>query len=121
MRVLCRERRGALVEALRLEFGGALAVLGDEAGMFLTAALPEGWSDREICEAAARQELWVAPLSEAYLGKVLRQGLILGYGGSTVEEIKAGIRRLRDVARSCSTPQRLVTDFGRRRARRTGS
>ncbi len=115
MRVLCRERRRALVDALQLEFGDALAVLGDQAGMFLTAALPKGWSDREICEAAARQELWVAPLSEAYLGKVLRQGLILGYGGSTVEEIQAGIHRLRNVVTSCSIPQRLATTPGRRR------
>jgi GntR family transcriptional regulator / MocR family aminotransferase len=118
MRVLCRERRTALADALQLEFGGALAVLGDQAGMFLTAALPEGWSDREICEAAARQELWVAPLSEAYLGRVPRQGLILGYGGSTIEEIRAGIRRLRNVTRTCSIHRRSVTAPGRLRASR---
>jgi len=118
MRVLCRARRSALVDALRLEFGDAVVVLGDQAGMFLTAGLSKGWSDREICERAARQELWVAPLSEAYLGKAARQGLILGYGGSTVEEIKAGIRRLRNVVRSCSIPRRLVTAPGRLRASR---
>jgi GntR family transcriptional regulator/MocR family aminotransferase len=106
MRLLCRERRTALVNALRRELG-ALVVLGDQAGMYLTVALPEGVRDREICERAAQEGLRVAPLSECYLGKADRQGLILGYGGTSVEEIELGVRKLRNIVRSGSVPRRL--------------
>jgi GntR family transcriptional regulator/MocR family aminotransferase len=103
MRLLCRERRNALVRALRKELDG-LIVLGDQAGMFLTATLPGEIHDREICERAAQVGLRVAPLSQSYLGETARQGLILGYGGTSVEEIEVGVRRLRDVIRSCAKP-----------------
>jgi GntR family transcriptional regulator/MocR family aminotransferase len=122
MRLLCRERRNALVSALRKELGG-LELLGDQAGMYLAASLPKGIRDREICERAAQEGLRVAPLSECYLGKP-RQGLLLGYGGTTVEEIDAGVRRLRDVIRSCVNPQlqksvSVTTQKTTRRSRRS--
>ena len=106
MRLLCRERRSVLVEMLRKELG-TLAVLGDQAGMYLTVVLPKGFRDREICERASREGLRVAPLSESYLGKPNRQGLILGYGGTSVEEIEIGVRKLSNLVRAGSTPRRI--------------
>jgi GntR family transcriptional regulator/MocR family aminotransferase len=101
-RLLCRERRSALVTALQTELGGMLQVIGDQAGMYLTAALSRGWRDREISQRAALQGLWVMPLSECYVKRSPRQGLILGYGGTSVEKIEVGVRRLRNVMRSCA-------------------
>jgi GntR family transcriptional regulator/MocR family aminotransferase len=92
MRQLYRERRGALVEALRSEPG--LQVLGEGAGMHLTAVLEEGTQDRRIAERAAAQGLWTMPLSVCYLGEPARSGLVLGYGGTGIPEIAAGVRRL---------------------------
>jgi len=102
MRVVCRERRETLVSALEREFDGALRVMGDEAGMYLTVALPRGWNDLEIASRAADQGLWVAPLSGSYLGKASQSGLILGYGSTDAEEIEGGVRRLREVIRSAT-------------------
>src|SRR5204862_1194504 len=79
MRVLYRERRGALVAALASELGGALEVLGEAAGMHLVAALSKGARDRRVAHAAARRGLWVMPLSSCYLEKA-RHGFVLGYG-----------------------------------------
>ena len=95
MRQLCEGRRSALVEAIRSELGDDLEVLGDRAGMFLTVALPRGCEDRPIAEEAARGGLWATPLSECYIGRARRTGLVLGYGGFSAEEIRAGVRRLR--------------------------
>ena len=95
MRQLCEGRRIALVEAIRSELGEELRVLGDHAGMFLTATLPKGCEDRPIAEEAARGGLWATPLSECYIGRARRTGLVLGYGGFSAEEIRAGVRRLR--------------------------
>ena len=101
IRLVCQERRKALVSSLRRDLD-ALPVLGDQAGMYLTVSLPNGILDREICERSAEEGLRIAPLSECYLGEIRRHGLILGYGGASVEEIEAGVRRLGGVVRSCS-------------------
>lgn len=97
MRQLYRERRGALTEAIRTEMGGALEVLGSQAGMHLVVTLPEGMDDRSIALRAAQRSLWAMPLSAAYLGEASRQGLVLGYGGTAPAEIAEGVRKLREV------------------------
>jgi GntR family transcriptional regulator/MocR family aminotransferase len=97
MRVLCRERREALVGALARELPDELHVLGDAAGMYLTATLPRGRRDLEISLRAAERNLWAAPLSDAYAGRPARQGLILGYGSTPAERIQEGVVRLREV------------------------
>ena len=95
MRVLCGERRSALVEAVRRELGPSFSILGDPAGTYLCVTLPPGVRDLEIAERAAREKLWAAPLSGCYLGRARRQGLVLGYGSTTIEETVEGVRRLR--------------------------
>ncbi|HTG34918.1 MAG TPA: PLP-dependent aminotransferase family protein [Thermoanaerobaculia bacterium] len=96
MRLLYGERRAVLVEALRQEIGDALRVVGDAAGLHLTALFPEGVDDRAIAEQAARQGLWAMPLSACYLeATAARLGLVLGYGGTSRTEIHDGVRRLR--------------------------
>jgi GntR family transcriptional regulator/MocR family aminotransferase len=94
MRQIYSERRGALSKAIADEFGARLEVLGSPAGMHLTAALPKGSRDRRISLRAARRGLWVMPLSTCYLGEGARQGLVLGYGGTTAAAMPAAVRRL---------------------------
>jgi DNA-binding transcriptional MocR family regulator len=62
--------------------------------MHLAAALPKGSRDRPISVRAARQGLWVMPLSMCYRGGDARQGLVLGYGGTTAAEMPAAVRGL---------------------------
>lgn len=100
MRLIYAERRSILVDAVRSEFGSGLQLLGGEAGMHLVGILPKGLRDREISERAARQNLWLWPLSPSYLGKPARQGFILGFGSTTASEIPKAVRRLRDVIAS---------------------
>ncbi len=97
MRTLYRERRSALAAAIGDELGGELTVLGGEAGMHLVATLRKGLDDREASVAAARRGLLAMPLSSCYLGKAVRQGFVLGFGGTDVPEIRDGVRRLKGV------------------------
>jgi len=97
MRMLCGDRRRALVEAVGRELPPSFSVLGDRAGTYLCLALPPGLRDREIAERAAARNLWVAPLSECSLGKARRQGLLLGYGSTTAAETAEAVARLRGV------------------------
>ncbi len=97
MRVLYGERRSALASSISTELGSTVEVLGGEAGMHLAVTLPNGSRDVEIAERAARQNLWIWPLSPSYLGKVSRPGFILGFGSTAVEEIPRAVRKLRDL------------------------
>jgi len=105
MRVLYRERRSALVDSISKELGPRVKVLGDEAGMHLAVTLPTGSRDLEIAERAARQNLWIWPLSTSYLGKVARPGFILGFGSTAVAEIPRAVRKLRSLLAASGFPQ----------------
>lgn len=96
MRLLYGERRTALVESLRKEFGSTLEILGAEAGMHLAVILPWIIRDTEVANRAARQNLWLWPLSPSYLGKNPRHGFVLGFGSTTVEEMPRAVRRLKE-------------------------
>lgn len=95
-RLLYRERRSALVEAIRAEFGSQLEILGAEAGMHLVVQLSDGVSDREISERAAKGNLWLWPLSTAYAGRRPKQGFILGFGSTKAAEMRQAVSRLRE-------------------------
>jgi GntR family transcriptional regulator / MocR family aminotransferase len=103
MRLLYNERRGALVDSLREEFGSALTVHGSEAGMTLPMTLPEGFRDVEIARHAAREKLWLTPLSPCYWQKPAQQGLILGFGSTPAAEMPRAVRRLKEVLRAHGT------------------
>lgn len=97
MRQLYAQRRTALVEAITKEFGSALEILGAQAGMHLVVTLPKGVRDHQIAERAAREKLWVWPLSPAYLGQTSRQGLILGFGSATEENMPKAVGHLKSL------------------------
>ena len=90
---LYRERRAALVDALRA-LGPRWRVAGSQAGMHLVALCGRRGDDA-IARQAARDGLWAMPLSSCYLGAPGRRGLVLGYGGVTADEIPAAVHRLR--------------------------
>jgi GntR family transcriptional regulator / MocR family aminotransferase len=97
MRVLYKERRSVLVESLRRDLDAACEVIGAEAGLHLTLTLPGPESDYDIALRAASQNLWLWPLSTAYIGGAARNGLILGFGSTHVADIPAAVRKLRGV------------------------
>jgi GntR family transcriptional regulator/MocR family aminotransferase len=96
-RLLYKERRSALVEALRRSFDSRVQTLGAEAGMHLVVTLPPGLNDIQISLRAAEAKLWLWPLSTTYAGKSVRQGFILGFGSTNLAGINKGVSRLRDL------------------------
>jgi GntR family transcriptional regulator / MocR family aminotransferase len=97
MKTLYGERRSALVEAIHTEFGSTLPVIGGEAGMHLVVMLPKDSNDQEISRRAAEQNLWLLPLSAAYLERDPPRGLVLGFASTTAAEMPNAVRRLRSV------------------------
>jgi GntR family transcriptional regulator / MocR family aminotransferase len=95
MRMLYMDRRRALVHALQSQMGDMAEVIGSAAGMHLVALLPPGTNDISISKDAARMGISAAPLSMCYARPPMRGGLILGYGGANVQQIRAGVSKLR--------------------------
>ncbi|SFS20123.1 transcriptional regulator, GntR family [Dyella sp. OK004] len=94
MRMLYMERRKALQEAIDQYARETLEVIGAEAGMQVTALLPPGIDDIAVSVQAAALGVSARPLSICYHSPPVRGGLILGYGGASVADIREGIKKL---------------------------
>ena len=99
MRVLYGERRSALMEAIHRYLGDRVEVVGDNAGLQLTALLPPGVSDLEVTQRATQRGISVRPLSACYLKRPERGGVILGYGNVATDAIRAGVVKLGETLR----------------------
>lgn len=97
MRALYKARRTALVESLRAEFGDFFEIHGSEAGMHLTVTMPESCSDVDIATHAAKEKLWLWPLSLCCFGEKKLQGFILGFSNTPEEQMPLAVSRMRQV------------------------
>jgi GntR family transcriptional regulator/MocR family aminotransferase len=91
MRSLYAERRAALLEAAR-EIN--LEIHPPEAGIHCIGWLPEGMDALSLVREAAIQGVDIAPVSHFGIEPLARNGILLGYGDYSVEQIQDGIRRL---------------------------
>jgi GntR family transcriptional regulator/MocR family aminotransferase len=94
MRAEYARRRVAVVKAL-----GHLPLLGETAGLHLVVALPTGVTGR-VVERAAERGVLLASLEERHSRTPGIQGLVLGYGGATVPQIKSGCSLVRELVRA---------------------
>jgi GntR family transcriptional regulator/MocR family aminotransferase len=97
MRTLYAERRNALLEAAR-EL--PLEIDSPEAGIHCVGWLPKGMDDLGLVRNATVYGLHLTPVSNFSLEPLPRKGLLLGYGGFSIQEIKEGIQRLGALFRS---------------------
>jgi GntR family transcriptional regulator / MocR family aminotransferase len=93
MRSIYRERRAELIRCLREELGTGVELPGEQTGLHLSV-LVDGISDREIAKRAADQALTLTPLSPFYGNKAMRQGFVLGFGSTPVQEITRAVHKL---------------------------
>ncbi len=91
MRTLYAERRNALLEATR---DLPLEMSAPEAGIHCVGWLPEGMNDRKLANQARDYELELTPISAFRIEHPLPNGLLLGYGGYSVQAIKKAAKRL---------------------------
>lgn len=100
MRVLYAERLHLLHAAIRRNFGDALPISGDDAGLHLALQLPPDCDDTAICRQAQEQGIIARPLSGYYMKpKKATRGLILGYACVPNDAIGPAFDRLADIIR----------------------
>jgi GntR family transcriptional regulator/MocR family aminotransferase len=97
MRVLYLDRRNALLDGLGRHCAQFLGVLNAEAGLHVATELKEQLDDREVVRRMARRGLTATALSMCYAGPDRRNGLLLGFGGSTEEQLLEATRVLGEV------------------------
>jgi GntR family transcriptional regulator/MocR family aminotransferase len=95
MRALYLERRTALLDAIDQYTDDKLEVIGTHAGMQLTALLPRGIDDVALSIKTAKLCVSTRPLSICHAKPPKRGGVILGYSGASVAEIRDGVRKLK--------------------------
>jgi GntR family transcriptional regulator/MocR family aminotransferase len=108
MRAEYARRRVAMVETL-----GHLPLFGDTAGLHLVAGLPDGTADVVVERAAARGVL-LATLHERYGGTPGVHGLVLGYGGATVAQVRSGCSLVRELVQEAAGGAERAASPGRR-------
>ncbi len=99
MRGVYRKRRDALLDGLDRHCDGRLAVHNADAGLHLTALLPDGMDDADVVQRLSNRGLTAMTLSSCYAGRERRSGLLLGFGGSTERQLFQATRVLGEVLR----------------------
>ena len=94
MRTLYDQRRQALVRALKLHFGERVTIMGESAGMHLTARLQTKLSDEEIIRRAEEAGVGLVSARVYFLKARWNNEYIFGYASLSERRIQEGVRRL---------------------------
>jgi GntR family transcriptional regulator/MocR family aminotransferase len=97
MRGVYLERRNALLAGLARHCAGRLRVSNADAGLHVTALLPNGADDGDVVRRMAARGLVGTALSASYAGRARRSGVLLGFGGSTPRRLGEATRVLGEV------------------------
>ncbi|MDR5709529.1 MAG: PLP-dependent aminotransferase family protein [Armatimonadota bacterium] len=90
------ELRAALREALS-PVESLARLRGLEAGLHAFLELSSGLVAEEVARSAAQRGVRVRTLTPYYLGPPTRSGILLGYGGLSLEDVRRGARILAEV------------------------
>lgn len=97
MRSLYHERQHELIDRVRAA-GLPLDVRPSNGGLHLVGHLPDHLDDRAIAQDALhRHGVHVWPMSTHYVGDATEQALLLGYAGTTPNDMRSGVAALADV------------------------
>jgi GntR family transcriptional regulator / MocR family aminotransferase len=94
MRALYQERQSVLIEAIRQELSGLLEAQSSDGGMHVVGWLPKGVHDVVASQRAAACGVFARPLSSCSIGKLTREGLLLGYAALNPSQIREGVQKL---------------------------
>ena len=94
MRAVYAERLGTLLAEAQAKLSGGLTITGVDAGLQTAGWLAPEFDAEQIAAAAAKLDVEVTPLSRYAAGKLLPDGLQLGFAAVSPGEIRRGIEVL---------------------------
>jgi GntR family transcriptional regulator/MocR family aminotransferase len=95
MRAIYDRRRQLLLDSVHKQLGSWLTPIPSFYGMHIAAVAHTSVDLERVTEELMRQNVNIHSLSRYYLGPQTRQGLVFGFGTADLNEISAGIARLR--------------------------
>jgi GntR family transcriptional regulator/MocR family aminotransferase len=99
MRGVYLARRNALLTGLARHCGDRLTVHNADAGLHVAVMLTGERDDGDVVRRMATRGLTATALSSCYAGTTRRNGLLLGFGGSTERRLLDATRTLTEVLR----------------------
>ncbi|MCP3392370.1 PLP-dependent aminotransferase family protein [Bradyrhizobium sp. CCGB12] len=91
------ERRAALIAAIEKDLPSWVTLQPSDQGMHVVLWLPAALDDVKLSERAEKAGLVVRPISPMYQDAPPRFGLMLGFGGFSVRELRTAVIHLRTV------------------------
>jgi GntR family transcriptional regulator/MocR family aminotransferase len=88
------QRRTALLDHLTGDLAPLFEPLPAMAGIHLVARLRDGWQEERVVAAAREASVGLYGIRPFYAGQAREQGMLFGYGGTSVETIERGMARL---------------------------
>ena len=96
---VCRERRDALVAAVRRRLPPGYEIEPPRAGLHAVLWLPRGMDDRGAAQAAAEAGVETIAVSAFARRRLARGGLVLGFAAFPPREIERAVERLAEALR----------------------
>ncbi|VXC73014.1 Transcriptional regulator, GntR family with aminotransferase domain containing protein [Burkholderia sp. 8Y] len=87
-------RRAALLRRLTGDLAPWFEPLPATAGIHLVARLASRWREERVVAAAREASIGLTGIRPFHAGKALTEGVLFGYGGTSVETIERGMTRL---------------------------
>ncbi|MEO8132895.1 MAG: PLP-dependent aminotransferase family protein [Betaproteobacteria bacterium] len=97
MRRIYAERHDALCEAAKKKLAGLLDIVPTESGLHTIGHLPRGLREADASRAADARRITASPIARFSIAPVEVNGLVLGFGGVSPAQIKAGVGVLAEV------------------------
>jgi GntR family transcriptional regulator/MocR family aminotransferase len=94
MRGVYAERLSVLLGSARERLAGLLEISGVEAGLQTVGWLRDGITGEVAARAAAERNVDVIPLSRYTRGRIMREGLQLGFAAMDSRELQRGVEQL---------------------------
>jgi GntR family transcriptional regulator/MocR family aminotransferase len=94
MREVYAERLSVLLDEARLRLAGLLEISNVEAGLQTAGWLCGGIDAESAAAAAAKRNVDVTPMDRYSQGRVVPEGLQLGFASFDAKEIRRGVREL---------------------------
>lgn len=91
MRRIYQERHAALCDAAARRLGGLLDVVPTDSGLHTIGQLASDIAEHDATQAAERRGIVVSPTARFCIEPAGTNALVLGFGGVTPREIRAGI------------------------------
>ena len=116
MRKIYAERHESLCDAAKRKLAGLLDVVPAESGLHTIGYLRQGVRESDASRAADARKITASPIARFSIAPVDVNGLVLGFGGVTPQQIRSGVGVLAEVLeeRLAAGPCLSVADKVRR-------